>query len=232
MKRIIAGIVAAWVACSGLALADENPVVVEVFTSQGCSACPPVDALIGELAKRDDVIPLALHVDYWDYIGWKDVFADPAFTRRQKAYARAAGARSIYTPQLVVGGTDHVVGYRPLDLAQLIEAHRNADSPVHLTMVRADQEITITARSDLVFDEDVVLQVVRYRPDEVVEINRGENAGRTLHYANVVEAWKAVARWDGAEPLVVSVEDADGTPIVAIVQQSGPGAIIAAAQLR
>ncbi|TCP61893.1 hypothetical protein EV663_10378 [Rhodovulum bhavnagarense] len=232
MNRIIAGLLAASLGFNSPALADEAPVVVELFTSQGCSSCPPVDALIAELAKRDDVIPLALHVDYWDYIGWKDVFADPSFTRRQKAYARAAGARSIYTPQLVVGGVDHVVGYRPMVLAQLIETHRDTERPVHLSMVREGADVIITARSERTFDEDVVLQVVRFRPEEVVEIKRGENAGRTLSYANVVEAWKAVARWNGAEPLSVTVDDTEGKPIAVIVQRPGPGAIIAAAQLR
>src|SRR6056297_1329329 len=87
------------------ALADD-PVVVELFTSQGCSSCPPADAMLGELAERDDVIPLALHVDYWDYIGWADIFADPAYTRRQKGYAHATGQRMVYTPQMVIDGQD------------------------------------------------------------------------------------------------------------------------------
>ncbi|MBK1636189.1 DUF1223 domain-containing protein [Rhodovulum adriaticum] len=232
MNRIIAGGLAAFLALVGPARAGDSPVVVELFTSQGCSSCPPVDALIAELAKRDDVIPLALHVDYWDYIGWKDIFADPAHTMRQKAYAQVAGARSIYTPQLVVGGTDHIVGYRPMDLARVIESHAESDSPVSLSMTRDGKNVVITAQSEQRFDEDVVLQVVRYRPEASVEIKRGENSGRVLHYANIVEAWKAVARWDGAEPLIVTVETVEGKPVVAIVQRPGPGPIIAAAQLR
>ena len=100
--------------------ADDMPVVVELFTSQGCSSCPPADALLHELSKRDDVIPLALHVDYWDYIGWKDSFAQPAFTARQRGYAQASGRRAIYTPQMIIGGQFDVVGNRPMDVAAII----------------------------------------------------------------------------------------------------------------
>ncbi|MEX5729319.1 hypothetical protein Ga0609869_002672 [Rhodovulum iodosum] len=232
MPRIVRAVTLIWIALYGVAQAEDRPVIIELFTSQGCSSCPPVDAMVAELAKRDDVIPLALHVDYWDYIGWKDVFAQPGFTRRQKAYARAAHTRSIYTPQIVVGGVDHVVGYRPMDVAQLIEAHRDAASPVSLSIVRDGDDVVITANSTETFAEDAVLQVVRYIPERVVDIGRGENAGRTLRYTNIVDAWKAVARWDGAAPLVVTLE-ADGEhPVVAIVQKSGPGQILAAARVR
>ncbi|SIO28635.1 hypothetical protein SAMN05444722_1219 [Rhodovulum sp. ES.010] len=232
MRAFITALIAAWLALAGDARADGSPVVVELFTSQGCSSCPPADALIAELSKREDVIPLALHVDYWDYIGWKDIFADPAHTRRQKAYARAAGSRSIYTPQMVVGGQDHVVGYRPMDLAQLIEAHRGLSSPVTLTLERDGDTVTVRARSEQTFEEDVVLQIVRYEPSEEVEIKHGENAGKTLHYSNIVEVWNAVARWDGAKPLVMTLKTKDEEPIVAIIQRAGPGRILAAARLR
>ncbi|MBL3586357.1 DUF1223 domain-containing protein [Rhodovulum sulfidophilum] len=232
MRAVLTVLLAGSVFFAGPARSDPSPVVVELFTSQGCSACPPADALIAELAKRDDVIALALHVDYWDYIGWKDIFADPAFTRRQKAYAHAAGKRSIYTPQMVVEGADHVVGYRPMDLAQLIEAHALADSHVELGLARQGDMVTVTAVSAEPFGEDVVLQIVRYRPEQQVDIKRGENAGKSLRYANIVEAWTPVARWNGAEPLSVSVQAAGEEPIVAILQRPGPGAILAAARLR
>ena len=87
-----------------LVSAQERPVVVELFTSQGCSSCPPVDAYLHELAKQPNVIAIALHVDYWDYIGWEDSFADPAFTKRQRKYAHVQNERVIYTPQLMING--------------------------------------------------------------------------------------------------------------------------------
>jgi len=100
---------------AGQANAD-GPVVVELFTSQGCSSCPPADKILGELAKRDDVIALSLHVDYWDYLGWKDDFASPAHTARQQGYATALGERMMFTPQMIIGGTDSVVGSRAMEL--------------------------------------------------------------------------------------------------------------------
>ena len=99
------------------------PVVLELYTSQGCSSCPAADALLEELADQPGLLPLALHVDYWDYIGWADTFAHPGFTERQKAYARAAGERMIYTPQMIVGGVARVEGN---DATAVAEAIRNA----------------------------------------------------------------------------------------------------------
>ncbi len=136
MRRIIGAATGLWAVCAVAAFAQgtDNPVVVELFTSQGCSSCPPADAILGDLAGRDDVIALALHVDYWDYIGWKDTFADPSYTKRQRAYARVAGARNIYTPQMVVGGMDHLVGVRPMELSDLIERHNAKDSTIDLNL--------------------------------------------------------------------------------------------------
>ena len=123
MKILISMVFAAFAAISVPATA-QSPVVVELFTSQGCSSCPPADKLMHELAKRDDVIALALHVDYWDYIGWKDVFAQPEFTARQRAYARLGNRKMIYTPQMVINGRDHVVGSNPKDTNALISSHK------------------------------------------------------------------------------------------------------------
>ena len=98
-----------------------HPVVVELFTSQGCSSCPPADALLGELSRRDDVITLGYHVDYWDYIGWPAPFADPLFTSRQRLYASALGNRTIYTPQMVLDGTLDQVGSRRFEVEAAID---------------------------------------------------------------------------------------------------------------
>ena len=103
--RLLIWCSALWMALASFVSAQE-PVVVELLTSQGCSSCPPADKIVAELSERDDIIALALHVDYRDYIGWKVEFADPAHTVRQRGYSRAAGKRSIYTPQVVVGGAD------------------------------------------------------------------------------------------------------------------------------
>ena len=138
MRAILAGLAVAAGLSATAANAGDRPVVIELYTSQGCSSCPPADALLNELAGRDDVIALAMHVDYWDYIGWKDIFANPAHTVRQRAYANADGQRMIYTPQMIVGGKDHVVGYKPMHLAKLIETHGDLPVVVDIQMIRAE----------------------------------------------------------------------------------------------
>lgn len=233
-ERVFGISVMIWAALGAPVHADGNgsPVVLELFTSQGCSSCPPADNMFREMAARDDVIPLALHVDYWDYIGWKDSFADPAFTLRQKSYARAAGSRTIYTPQFIVGGVDHVVGYRPMELADLIEQHKSAQARAQLRITKSGDRLLVEATAPQAFKRDVVLQLVTYMPEETVEISRGENAGRSIVYTNIVTGLTPVARWDGAAPFRQSFPWKGDGPIVAILQDPGPGAIIAAARLR
>jgi hypothetical protein len=230
MKRIAIA-AAAWLAALTTAHADQA-VVVELYTSQGCSSCPPADEILAGLTDRDDVIPLALHVDYWDYIGWADTFADHAYTMRQRAYALAAGARSVYTPQMVVGGTDHIIGTHPKDLAAAISAHAGADSPVALKLAHDGGQLRITAKAAGGLPRAAMVQLVRYRPSASVQIERGENAGRTIAYSNIVESWASVAEWDGRAPLSI-VQPLDGDlPAVVIIQEAGPGRILAAERVR
>lgn len=217
---------------AGGAAAGEGPVVVELFTSQGCSSCPPADALLAELARRDDVLPLALHVDYWDYIGWTDSFADPAFTQRQKAYARIAGARTIYTPQMVVGGVDQLIGTKAMELGELIEKHQAEPARVALDVAQGSARLTIRAEARGALPGVVVVQLVRFRPEETVAIGRGENAGRTITYVNIVTDWREIGRWSGAAPLALTAEAPGPDRAAVILQEEGPGAILAAAVAR
>ena len=212
--------------------ADRGPVVVELFTSQGCSSCPPADAVLRDLALRPDVVALALHVDYWDYIGWKDVFADPRFTARQFAYARAMGRRAPYTPQMVVGGAQDVVGSHRRDVADLIATHAARPQPVTLQADRAGGTVTIRATSRQVFAPPLQVQLVRYRDAATVTVKRGELAGQTLDYAHIVTDWRVVGQWDGRLPLAMTQTAPGSDPVVVILQRPGPGAIEAAAQLR
>ncbi|WP_373356773.1 DUF1223 domain-containing protein [Pseudoroseicyclus sp. CXY001] len=208
----------------------QPPVVVELYTSQGCSSCPPADALLQQLAGRPEVIALALHVDYWDYIGWEDSFARPEFTQRQRRYARAAGASAIYTPQFVVSGQQHVIGARPMELMDGIRAAAAAMEPMGLTIERQGDGVRIRA-SALPQPRPLVVQLVRYMPRETVDVLRGENAGLALSYANIVTDWTAVAEWDGAAPLDIEVEAPGDAPLVVLVQDAGQGRICAAARL-
>ena len=234
MRELFLAMIAGLGLASGAAAQNEtqnDPVVVELYTSQGCSSCPPADALLSELAGRDDVIPLALHVDYWDYIGWADSFADSDHTRRQKAYARAAGERTIYTPQMIVGGKDHVVGARPMHLADLIQSHAAQQDEVDLTLAREGDRLRIAARAERPVDGPLTVQVVRYDPEETVEIGRGENAGHTFTYSNVVTSWQVIGAWDGTGRFEVEMPVTGDEPVVVIVQERGPGRVLAAARL-
>ncbi|MDF1801531.1 DUF1223 domain-containing protein [Thalassovita sp.] len=235
MRQVMTWIAAAWMATVGPVWAGDHPVVVELYTSQGCSSCPPADALLGKLAKRDDVIALALHVDYWDYIGWKDAFASAQFTARQKAYAIAAGRRSVYTPQMIVGGQEHVVGNHPKDVSALIKKHAAGLTPVSVRIERKGNRLEIEAEAHQPMSGTVLVQVIRYRPSARVMIKKGENAGRTVDYSNIVTDWSVLGEWNTRAPLEINGTISGDAPVVVILQEKrakGPGAILAAARLR
>ncbi|WP_074255783.1 DUF1223 domain-containing protein [Vannielia litorea] len=220
--------------CAALtgAAAAEPPVVVELYTSQGCSSCPPADEILARLAKKPGVIALALHVDYWDYIGWKDAFARPEHTKRQKAYAAKAGARTIYTPQMVIGGIDHVVGARPMDVVDLLGIHKARPPVMQLTARRVGEDVQIDGTPPVPAQGALLVQLVRYAPEQTVAIERGENAGLTMSYANIVRDWQVLGEWDGSAALEMRVAAPGEAPAVVIVQKPGPGAIVAAARVK
>ncbi|MFY0690978.1 MAG: DUF1223 domain-containing protein [Paracoccaceae bacterium] len=230
--RIFGSLAAA--ACLALFSAERGAadgVVVELYTSQGCSSCPPADALLSQLAERDDVIALSLHVDYWDYLGWKDDLADPSYTERQRAYARHAGSTMIYTPQMIVGGRDMIVGTKAMVLADHIQRHNAAPKPVGVEMSRKGDRFEIRAQALGATPPEMKVQLVRYKRSETVEIQRGENAGKTITYHNVVTSWETIGGWDGAAPLALAAPAAGEAPAVVIVQDGTSGPILAAARL-
>ncbi len=212
------------------AMAQDGPVVVELYTSQGCSSCPPADEMLAELATRDDIIALALHVDYWDYIGWKDSFGRPENTARQHAYARAANAETVYTPQMIIGGVDHVIGSRPMQVMDAVQAQSLRGYVFEVSLTRIGNDVVVKSAPGR--GGDYVVQIVRYTPQETVAIGRGENAGRSITYANIVRSWDVVARWDGRSALALQTPAAGGEPVVAIIQQATHGPIVGAAALR
>ncbi len=215
------------------AAAQDDPVVIELFTSQGCSSCPPADRIMHDLAKRDDVIGLALHVDYWDYIGWKDEYADPDHTLRQRAYARNGGRSMIYTPQMVVNGQQDVVGAQLRELNSLIDAHQKATPEASVAATRAGQDVTISvAPVDLQVADGYDVRVVQYSPLRHASIRRGELAGHELDYANVVDSWQIAGRWDGATTQEFSAQLVSELPAVVLIQRTGHGPIVAAAHVK
>ncbi len=215
------------------AMAESDPVVVELFTSQGCSSCPPADRIMHELAKREDVIGLALHVDYWDYIGWKDEYANPDHTSRQRAYAREGGRSMIYTPQMVVNGQQDVVGVQLRELDRLINEHLKAAPEASVTAARSDDDVTIKVTPvELPVGGIYDVRVISYSPMRHASIRRGELAGHELDYANVVESWQMAGQWDGVAPQTFSTTLNTDLPAVVLVQRAGHGPIVAATRVK
>lgn len=232
LMKPIAAVFVLFCAFVPAALRAENaPVVVELFTSQGCSSCPPADALMRKLADRDDVIGLALHVDYWDYLGWKDEFASPSNTIRQKGYAHSGGRTMIYTPQMVIMGQEDVVGAHAMELMDLIEQHRAAPRPVSISAQRRDDQVVIQLErvGDVSVSGPFEVHLVRFTPHRQVQITRGELAGHDLEYSNVVDEWTVLGRWDGRGPAELR-GDLSGSdrPAVVLVQRPNFGPIVAA----
>ena len=216
---------------AGAALAARPPVVVELFTAQGCSSSGPANASVADLAARDDVLALTFSVDYWDYLGWKDTFAQKAFTDRQRAYAKAVGSRTIYTPQLIIGGQDRIEGFSPDETADRLREHLALGSTVRLTVTRDGDQLVIRAEADPPLDAPVRVQLVRFKPEETVTIERGENAGKTVTYRNIVTSWEGLGSWEGQEPLEMSAPYQGQEPGAVIVQTAGPAAILAAVRV-
>jgi hypothetical protein len=222
----------AWLVLPGqVAHAQERAVVVELFTSQGCNTCPPADAVLAELSGRDDLIALSLHVDYWDYLGWRDTFAQRRFTQRQVAYRDAWQKSVVYTPQMVIHGRRDVAATRTGEIDAAIDAARSGDAPVSLAIL--DQGGMLKCRIEP-GPEPVTgtVWIAKYSLRTTVDIGRGENAGRTLTYANVVRSLNRIGDWSGAEPEEVAMPQPDPGEGVAVWIQAGEsGPIFAAAKI-
>ena len=242
MRALLTGLTTVFLgAFAGLAMAGDRPVVVvELFTSQGCSSCPPADELLGELAHYDDVLPLAMHVDDWDYIGWKDTFAQPQFTRRQKAYAYGFGTKSIYTPQMVIGGIDQAVGSHVMKVMEILHEHQMGVSRVSLSTHDGDdgRVVRIAKVSNLPLPEVLIAQVVTYIPEATVAVTRGENAGRSITSTNIVTNVQPVGKWEGMGeielklPQPVAPEGQKAAILLQATQMDNyPGEILAAIAL-
>lgn len=167
--------------------------VVELFTSQGCYSCPPADKIIGDYANRSDVLGLSWHVDYWDYLGWKDVFASKSNTQRQYAYAKSLQESQVYTPQAVINGRTHVVGSRKDDIENAINTFEKSNLgmivPIDTRITETGLEITIKNTAD---SANATLYMVFFNQEHEVKIKRGENGGKTLTYHNVVHDSQAL----------------------------------------
>ncbi|HLY06641.1 MAG TPA: DUF1223 domain-containing protein [Rhizomicrobium sp.] len=211
----------------------KRQVVLELYTSQGCSSCPPADALIERLADRPDVLALSFPVTYWDMLGWKDTLASEANTRRQKAYAAAMGHGGVYTPEIVVDGVTDVVGSREAQVEAAIGARRSdmREVPIALSLSPNALHIAVGALPDKAVDDATVwlLHVLNHAS---VRIGAGENNGRKLDYRDVVRDVRAVALWKG-QPMSLDIPRADQgasgyDSVVVLVQEGAYGRIIGA----
>lgn len=216
-----------------------QPILVELFTSQGCSSCPPADAYLIELDKRADVIALSMHITYWDYIGWKDPFASKAVTDRQRAYGRRIGRGRVYTPQIVVNGVLGVVGSRQGAVkAAIDEVQASMPSGLDIDLsMSADDSLLITVPGAH-FDGTATVWLARFDKQRITRIERGENNGRTLRNINVVREIREIGRWNGL-PLVIDLppsalfasDGAGNDGCVIIVQKDGYGQVLGARRM-
>ena len=211
---------------SGVAPAVPRPAVVELFTSQGCSSCPPADALVGELARRSDVIALAFHVDYWDDLGWRDRFELPLAAQRQQRYVQTLGLSSAFTPQLVIDGRRSFVGSdrRSINAALL---QKPVGTEVRARMVQGNLVVELGAGTQEPFD----VTAAAYLPRADSRVDRGENAGRILTDFNIVLAFVQLGIWQGsparfAVPLASFPNEA--TQVAILLQRRGQGEIVGA----
>jgi hypothetical protein len=218
--------------------------VVELFTSQGCSSCPPADRLIGELAKDPSVIALSMPIDYWDYLGWKDTLADSRFSARQKAYSHMRGDRNMYTPQMIVNGSAQVIGSDRASIESAIKNTGKTDGvmsvPVTMTMSGklinvqvAASKAQAQADGTAVHGEIWICSVSKAVP---ISIGRGENRGREVTYYNVVRNLVKVGDWNGSSgSWTVPLESIsrEGVDAAVVILQHGnrdkPGAMLGAA---
>lgn len=217
-------------------VASAAPIVIELFTSQGCSSCPPADALLAEYVQRDGVIALSLPVDYWNYLGWEDTLAKHAHTERQRSYAIARGDGEVYTPQMVIGGYLHAIGSDRAAIDEAIdEAQATPQVPVAVVGYGSAVHITV-GPSTTGGPTWGTVWVILYDSQETVEIARGENAGRTVTYHNVVLEMHRLTMWRGdalnVELPLAEMHEANADGCVILIQQERnglPGRIVGAA---
>ncbi len=208
----LAALILALAVAATPAAADPRPVVVELFTSQGCSSCPPADALLGELAHRNDVLPLGFHISYWDSLGWKDPLSRPSSTERQKAYARRFTDGRVYTPQMVVDGVSEMVGS---DRKAVLDAVHGARPAAIAPVSFADDRRSVAIGSGAGKGEIVLVRFVQRR---TTHVGAGENTGRIANDFNGVETLTALGAWDGSAQRLEIEPPAAGEGLAVLVQ--------------
>jgi hypothetical protein len=204
--------------------AGERPILVELFTSEGCSSCPPADALLAELAGRPNVLALSFHVDYWDRLGWKDPYSSADATRRQNGYAELLRLNTVYTPQIVVDGRWQAVGsdHSEVEHALVAAGRSREEVPLDLAVKHGRAKITLGAGGEAASAE---LLLVGFDRRHVTAVMRGENSGRTLPHVDVVRSIEQVGQVDG-RPRAFEVPISTPCDRVAAILQARDGRIL------
>jgi hypothetical protein len=219
--------------------APQNLAFVELYTSQGCSSCPPADRLFPAYADRTDIVAVTFPVDYWDYLGWKDTLASPKFSKRQRDLSRSRGDGAVYTPQIVVNGARHMNGSdrRAIDaaLAATVRPVQQASVVLRCRSTPVVAAVQIAAQGADKRSSKATVWLAVVRPSVEIAIKRGENSGRTVKYANVVQELSPIGMWTG-EPLTIelsrkSLNAAPESKLAVFVQDDVTGAVVAASWL-
>jgi hypothetical protein len=233
-------LLAALVALACPAAAEEQrPIVVELFTSQGCNSCPPADAYLGELARRPNLLTLAFHVDYWNYIGWTDPFARPWATARQKSYQKRLNERFVYTPQIVVNGAAQGIGSERDTIETLIKAAASDGTTLHPELAlrwRQDGALLVDVGAGISPpDSPADIWLIGYDSSHETRVLRGENAGQVLTDHHPVRTYRRIGGWPGwSLELVVPADEAPSLGnggIAVLIQTAGVGPVMAAARI-
>ena len=207
--------------------AETRPVVLELFTSEGCSSCPPAEVIVNELAQRPNVLPLSFHVNYWDDLGWRDRYSLASATERQRVYARMLRRPSIYTPQAIIDGTRDIVGSQRAELMAAVSGRRDGVA-TSASISSGTIQVHVGAGSD---SADAEVLLIGYLREATTPIGRGENSGRTLKESNIVLWFHELGRWSG-KPLEFEMSvnrlPENVTDIAVLVQSAGQGPILGA----
>lgn len=235
MRNLLASLVLAIFGTVAYADDDGSLVVVELFTSEGCSSCPPADKILTKLAAREGVLALGLHVDYWDYLGWKDHYSMAKFTKRQEIYNMVLGGRyRLVTPQMIFHGQSYVAGAKAAKIEEHLAKIARQSDGVNLILEKQGGalRVSISPRGVTVPSADVF--VVQYMPTHANEIKAGENRGLTLSHTNIVTSWERVGEWSGQSGWQIDQALVEGpdTRTAVIVQAAGNGPILAARVLQ
>ena len=217
--------------------------VVELFTSQGCSTCPPADRLLGQLSEDPDILALTFPIDYWDYLGWKDTLGKNSFAKRQKLYAKSRGDGQVYTPQVVINGAAHAIGSERAEIEKTVNQFATTGFAARVALKEENGALQIkVAPTSGESEATAGIWILPTTHQAAVPITRGENQGRTLAYANVVRGMVRVGDWTGKDVTVTAplsatqAPEADGYVVIVQAERPNkyghmmPGAILGAAR--